>query len=67
MAPRSLRQALAGLAGAVAGTLGVHFLRDLPWNLSGLVGLAIGVLVLSALRTGARIRSAWQGDSEERD
>ncbi len=67
MAPRSLKQVLAGLASALAGTLGGHFGRDLPWSLAGIVGLALGVLVISALQSGERVRAAWRRDGTDPD
>lgn len=59
MAPLSGRQALAGLAAGVAGTLLVHWLRELPWSLAAVVGLAVAVLAVASLRTGERLRGVW--------
>jgi uncharacterized membrane protein YgaE (UPF0421/DUF939 family) len=60
VAPASLKQALAGVAGALLGTLAVHAARDLPWDLAAVVGVAIGVLVVVSLKSGARVRAAWR-------
>jgi hypothetical protein len=62
VAPRNLRQALAGVAGAVLGTLAVHFARGLPWRLAGVVGIAVGALVVVAWQSGERVRDAWRRD-----
>jgi hypothetical protein len=67
VAPRSLKQALAGLAGALVGTVAVHAARDLPWNLAAVVGVAIGVLVVVSLRSGERVRAAWRPGPDARD
>lgn len=55
-----MRRALAGLAGALLGTLVVHSARGLPWRLAGVVGLAIGVLVVVSMQSGERVRDAWR-------
>ena len=60
MAPRNLKQLLLGLGGALAGAAAMHYGRDLPWRLAGIVGLAIGVLVVSVLQSGERVRAAWR-------
>jgi hypothetical protein len=65
VAPRSLKQALAGLAGALLGTLAVRYARDLPWSFAAVVGVAIGVLVVVSLRSGERVRSAWRRDLDD--
>ncbi len=54
------------VASVVAGTVLVHWLRHLPWSLAAIVGLAIGVLVVSTLRTGARLRSIWSDEARRR-
>jgi hypothetical protein len=60
VAPRTLIRAAAFLVSGALGTVAVHAARDLPWRLAAIVGLAIGVLVVSTLRTGAHLRSAWR-------
>ena len=65
MAPRSLKQALAGVAGALLGALAVHAARDLPWDLSAVVGVAIGVLVVVSLCSGERVRAAWRDPHDD--
>jgi len=67
VAPRSLKEVLAGLIGVLVGTVAVHFGRDLPWRLAGLVGLAIGVLVITVLQSSARVRAVWRDGARHDD
>jgi hypothetical protein len=67
MASLDPRELLAGVLGGIGGTLIVHLERHLPWRLSAIVGLAIGVLVLASLRSVARLRAAWRPARWRRD
>jgi hypothetical protein len=52
---------LAVIVGAAAVTaLALRLLRDFPWSLAGIVGVAVGVLVLTSLKTGDRLRDAFR-------
>jgi hypothetical protein len=62
MAPVNARQLIAGVGAALAGTALAHWQRSLPWSLAGIVGLAIGVLTISVLRTGERLRRLWRAE-----
>lgn len=66
MAPLTATQALIALAAGVAGTVAVHLLRDLPWSLSAVVGVAVAVLAVSSLRTSEQLRRIWGGDRRRR-
>jgi hypothetical protein len=48
------------LGAAVATTLALRFVRDFPWTLAALVGVAVGVLVLSTFNSGDRVRRAMR-------
>jgi len=63
MATVGPRHVATGIAAAAIGTVGVHWLRDLPWTLAAIVGVAIGILAASTLRTGERLRGVWGGAS----
>jgi hypothetical protein len=66
MAPLSPLQGAIALAAGVGGTLVVRWLRDLPWSLSLVVGLAVAVLAISSLRTSERLRRVWGRDPRYR-
>jgi len=53
------RHVAVGAVAAALGTVGVHWLRDLPWSLATIVGVAIGVLAASTLRSVERLRGVW--------
>lgn len=60
--PFDLRQAALGLASGLAALLVLHFLRGFPWSLAAIAGLAVGVLVVYALRVTARLRALYRRD-----
>jgi hypothetical protein len=66
MAPLSPLQGAIALAAGVGGALAVRWLRDLPWSLSMVVGLAVAVLAISSLRTSERLRRVWDRDPRYR-
>ena len=49
------------LAAWVVATLGIRWLRELPWSLAAIAGLAAAVLVVASLRTGQRLRAQRGG------
>lgn len=61
MASVGPRHVVAGAVAAALGTVAVHWLRELPWPLAAIVGVAIGVLAASSLRAVERLRSVWGG------
>ncbi|HSM51725.1 MAG TPA: hypothetical protein VLA75_10010 [Thermoanaerobaculia bacterium] len=55
---------LQALVGSVAGLLAAaatHFLRGFPWSLAAIVGVAVAVLVGTALATAERLVRLWRG------
>jgi len=66
MAAVGARELAAGLAGGIAGMVLVHFVKRIPWSLAAIVGFAIAVLVVYSLRSGARIRAAWNQERWQR-
>jgi hypothetical protein len=52
----------------LAATAGIRWLRELPWSLAAIAGLAAAVLVVASLRTGRRLRalrgSRWYVDRD---
>ncbi len=49
------------------GTIGVYLLRELPWSLAGLVGLAFAVLLGAGFRTFDQLRGSWRTESNRRE
>lgn len=60
MAGLTVGRLFAILAAAVAATLFLRLGRAFPWALAGIVGVAVGILVATSLRTGDRIRGFWR-------
>lgn len=56
------------LAAALSlGTAGARILRELPWALAGLVGLALAVLLGMTFRTLDQLRGFWRTEEERRE
>lgn len=54
---------LATLVG-IAGTVALHYGKPLPWSLAAIVGLAMAVLAVYALRTVDQLRRIWRRDRQ---
>lgn len=60
--PFDLRQLAVGVAGGLAALLALHFVRGFPWSLAAIAGLAVGVLLVYALRVTERLRRLFRRD-----
>lgn len=60
------RALLAAIAAGAAAALVLRAVRDFPWSLALIVGLAVGVFTTMALRTARLLRALWTPPDDER-
>lgn len=60
------RAVLVAVAAGAAAALALRAVRDFPWSLALIVGLAVGVFTTMALRTARLLRALWTPPDDER-